>query len=56
MDLATLKVRKKRHRRQRKRKLRVLRHKLAETRGSSERRQLIDKIRRVSPRAPVPDE
>ena len=39
----------------RKRKLRHLRRQLAETKDRAKRRQLIDKIRRISPRAPVPD-
>jgi hypothetical protein len=43
-------------RRQRhKRKLRHLRRQLAETTDPNERRRLITKIRRVSPKAPVPD-
>ena len=39
----------------RKRKLRYLRRKLAETSDSGRRRQLILKIRRISPNAPVPE-
>jgi len=42
-------------RRQRKRKLRYLRQRLANTRAQSERQKLIEKIRRISPRAPLPD-
>ncbi|MDY6875449.1 MAG: hypothetical protein SWK90_04495 [Chloroflexota bacterium] len=40
----------------RKRKLRYLRGRLAETTNPAARRQLIAKIRRVSPTAPVPEE
>ncbi len=42
-------------RQRRKRKLRHLRGQLTETTDPNERRRLIAKIRRVSPRAPVPD-
>jgi len=54
-DVTTLKVKKKRRRRQRKRKLRYLRRHLARTRDLGERRRLIEKMRRISPRVPVPD-
>jgi len=54
-NLVTIKVKKKRQRRQRKRKLRYLRQRLANTRAQSERQKLIEKIRRISPRAPLPD-
>jgi hypothetical protein len=42
-------------RQRRKRKLQFLRRRLAETTDVQERRRLIAKIRRVSPRAPVPE-
>jgi hypothetical protein len=48
-------VKKKRKRRQRRQKLRYLRRQLAETQDLSARRRLIEKIHRISPRAPVPD-
>jgi hypothetical protein len=48
--------RKVRRRRRRKRKLRYLRRRLAKTTDVQERRRLIDKIRRISPRAPVPEQ
>jgi len=40
----------------RQRKLRHLRERLAATTNAAERRRLIEKIRRVSPTAPVPEE
>jgi len=43
-------------RRRRKRKLRYLRARLARTADPEERKRLIEKIRRVSPTAPVPEE
>jgi hypothetical protein len=54
-DLTTLKVKKKRRRGRRKRKLHYLRRRLTQTKDVSERRRLIEKMRRISPRAPVPD-
>ncbi len=39
----------------RKRKLRYLRRRLAETDDPAERQRLIAKIKRISPTAPVPD-
>ncbi|HEY74210.1 MAG TPA: hypothetical protein G4N99_13180 [Thermoflexia bacterium] len=39
----------------RRRKLRHLRERLAATSNAAERRRLIEKIRRVSPAAPVPE-
>jgi hypothetical protein len=39
----------------RKRKLRHLRRQLAETTSPNERRRLIAKIRRISPRSPLPE-
>lgn len=42
-------------RQRRKRKLRYLRRRLAETTDPNERRRLIAKIRRASPKAVVPD-
>jgi len=43
-------------RRNRKRKLRDLRHRLAQETSLAERRRLIARIRRASPTAPVPEE
>jgi len=40
----------------RKRKLRDLRERLAQATDAANRRRLIEKIRRVSPTAPVPEE
>ena len=40
----------------RRRKLRHLRERLAAANNVAERKQLIEKIRRVSPTAPVPEE
>ncbi len=40
----------------RKRKLRYLRERLEDTTKPAERKQLIEKIRRISPTAPVPEE
>jgi hypothetical protein len=48
-------VKKKRKRRNRRQKLRELRRRLAETQDLSMRRRLIEKIHRISPRAPVPE-
>jgi hypothetical protein len=42
-------------RQNRKRKLRHLRARLAQTRDPVQRRRLIEKIRRISPAAPVPE-
>ena len=54
--MTTLKVKKKRRRGERKRKLRHLRRRVAETKDMGERRRLIAKMRQKSRRAPVPDE
>jgi hypothetical protein len=48
-------VKKKRKRRQRRQKLRYLRQRFAETQDMSARQRLIEKIHRISPRAPVPE-
>jgi hypothetical protein len=40
----------------RKRRLQYLRQRLAQATDPAERQRLIDKIRRVSPNAPVPEE
>ncbi len=53
--MATIRVKKKRRRERRKRKLRYLRRRLEETQDLTKRRQLIAKMRRISPRAPVPE-
>ncbi|MCS7178553.1 MAG: hypothetical protein RML46_03310 [Anaerolineae bacterium] len=42
-------------RQNRKRKLRYLRQRLAQTKDPSQRRRLIEKIRRISPTAPLPE-
>lgn len=42
-------------RQNRKRKLRHLRQRLAQTKDPALRKRLIEKIRKISPRAPVPD-
>jgi len=52
----TEKDRKRSRRQTRKRKLRYLRGRLAQATNHAERQQLIAKIRRVSPTAPVPEE
>jgi hypothetical protein len=54
-QLPNAKIKKLRRRQRRKRKLRYLRRRLAEATSHSERQRLIEKIRRVSPRAPVPE-
>jgi hypothetical protein len=54
--LTTLKVKKKRRRGRRQRKLHELRQRLEATRDLSERRRLIAKILRISPRASVPSD
>jgi RNase P subunit RPR2 len=48
-------VKKKRKRRERRQKLRELRHRLAETQDPTTRRRLIEKMKRISRRAPVPE-
>jgi hypothetical protein len=48
-------VKKKRKRRQRRQKLHHLRHQIEETQDLSARQRLIEKIHRISPRAPVPE-
>jgi hypothetical protein len=53
--LANVKVKKKRKRRRRRQKLRHLRRRLAETEDLTVRRRLIARIRRISPKAPVPE-
>jgi len=52
-DMTTARIRKLHRRQRRKRKLRHLRRRLAEAKGPDERRQLIAKMRRISPYAPV---
>jgi hypothetical protein len=54
--MRTEKDRKLARRQRRKRKLRYLRQRLAQTTDPAERERLIEKIRRVSPTAPVPEE
>lgn len=53
--MTTAPIRKLRRRQRRKRKLRYLRRRLAEAKDADERKRLIAKIRRISPRAPVLD-
>lgn len=43
-------------RRRRKKKLKKLKARLAETRSESERARIIEKIRRISPFSPIPDQ
>jgi len=52
--LANTRVKKKRKRRRRRQKLRHVRRRLAEMQDLTVRRRLIEKIRRISPRAPIP--
>jgi hypothetical protein len=54
--MGTEKKRKLNRRRSRKRRLRYLRDRLAQTTDPAERRRLIAKMRRISPSAPVPEE
>jgi hypothetical protein len=42
-------------RQRRRRKVRYLRQRLAETSAPHERKRLIDKIKKIAPTAPVPD-
>ncbi len=44
-----------RRRRHRKMKVRKLREKLLATRDSAERQRIIEKIRKISPNAPIPE-
>jgi hypothetical protein len=44
-----------RRKQRRRRKVRFLKNKLAETTNPVDRRRIIEKIKRVSPRAPVPE-
>ena len=53
--LTTTPIRKLRRRQRRRRKVRYLRRRLAMTKDPNERQRLIAKIRRISPRAPVPE-
>ncbi len=54
--MRTEKDRRRSRRQTRKRKLRYLRGRLAQATTPAERQRLIEKIRRVSPTAPVPEE
>lgn len=54
--MRTEKDRKRERRRRRKEKLRYLRTRLERTTDPEERKRLIEKIRRISPMAPVPKE
>jgi hypothetical protein len=54
--MRTDKDRKRARKQARKRKLRYLRGRLAQTTNPAERRRLVAKIRHVSPTAPVPEE
>ncbi len=54
--MRTEKQRQLERRRRRRRKLRYLRQRLAQTTDPAERERLIEKIRRVSPTAPIPEE
>jgi indole-3-glycerol phosphate synthase len=52
--MATTPIKSMRRRQRRRRKVRQLRDRLAETTDSRRRQQVIAKIQRISPRAPVP--
>ena len=54
--MRTNKDRKRIRKQTRKRKLKYLRERLAQATDPAERKRLIDKIHRVSPAAPVPEE
>ena len=54
--MTTSKIRKLRRRQRRKRKVRYLRKRLGETKDGVSRRKLIEKMQRISPRAPVPED
>jgi len=54
--MASDKLTRKRQRKQRRKKLRHLRERIAETRSASERQRLTEKIRRISPGALTPDQ
>ena len=54
--MRTNRDRKRVRRQTRKRKVRELRKRLAQATDAAERKRLIEKIRRVSPTAPVPEE
>jgi hypothetical protein len=54
--VTTARKRKLDRRRRRQRKLHHLRRRLGETTDPNQRRQLIAKIRRISPQAPVPEQ
>ena len=53
--MPTTPIKRLRRRQRRKRKLHYLRRRLAEAKSKDERRKLIAKMHRISPRAPVPD-
>jgi len=53
--LTTTKIKKVHRRQRRKRKLRYLRRRLQRTTDPGMRRRLIMKMKRISPRAPVPE-
>jgi len=54
--MRTARDRKRSRKQTRKRKLRYLRGRLGQTTNLAERQRLIEKMRRVSPTAPVPEE
>jgi hypothetical protein len=53
--MTTTRIKDLRRRQRRRRKVRALRDRLNESNSPSERHRLIDKIKRISPRAPVPE-
>jgi hypothetical protein len=53
--VTTVRVKKKRHRRQRRAKLRYLRARIREAKDGRERQQLATKMKRISRDAPVPE-
>jgi hypothetical protein len=54
-NMANSKIKKLRRKQRRKRKLRYLRRRLKMSKDLAERERLIEKIRRISPQAPVAD-
>lgn len=53
--MTTTPIKKLRRRQRRKRKIRYLRRRIMEAKTADERQRLIAKLRRISPRAPIPD-
>ncbi len=53
--MTTTPIKKLRRRQRRKRKIRYLRRRITEAKTAEERQRLIAKLRRISPRAPIPE-